>query len=242
MKILLVFLTFLLSTQISAKTFITLNKTSSTCSVEFKSKSLYKIIDRKQYFKFQALDIKLSDLHMANDSSIVSVASQWLNAGEKYYISAHINNSTEPKHIPIIIPKQDSEHNQYIDIELDEYLPCSCFNNVEETPSRCIQKESSDISFKEQFRNWWKQTGRDGAKEIGNTIAKGAHTAWEGVKGGANIATEKFHIWWEHTGRDKAKEAGNQIAESANKAWEGIKNGVKTLENKWDTYQHDPQK
>lgn len=167
MKTTILFLAILVSVNASAKTVITLNKTSSICSVAFESKSSSKRIKGQKYLKFKIQDIKLSDLYMTKGSLESSVDSQWLNTGEKYYISAYINSSIGPRHIPILIPEKDEDWNRYVDINIDEYLPCSCFTGADK-PSRCIERNYHDITFKDKFGNWWQQTGKDTAKRIGN--------------------------------------------------------------------------
>jgi hypothetical protein len=141
------FLTLLLSFGASAKTVITLNKSSSICSVNFESKKSYKRIKGQKYLRFRITDIKLSDLYMAKGSLESSVDSQWLNTGERYYISAYINNSIGPKHIGFEIPQRDEEWNRYIDIDIDKYLPCFCFKGMEK-PNRCVREKYHNIIIK----------------------------------------------------------------------------------------------
>ena len=184
MKTTILFLTLLISVSASAKTVITLNKTSSICSVAFESKASSKRIQGQKYLSFKIQDIKLSDLYMAKGSLESSVDSQWLNTGERYYISAFINSSIGPRHIPVLIPEKDKDWNRYVDIDIDEYLPCSCFTGADK-PSRCIERNYHDITFKDRFGNWWQQTGKDSAKRIGNKIGKSSHKAWDATKGGA---------------------------------------------------------
>lgn len=88
---------------------------------------------------------------MAKGSLESSVDSQWPNTGERYYISAFINPSIEPKYIPVLIPEKDENWKyRYVDINIDEYLPCSCFTGADE-PSRCIERSYYDITFKDRF-------------------------------------------------------------------------------------------
>ena len=183
MKTTILFLTLLISVSASAKTVITLNKTSSICSVAFESKASGKRIHGQKYLSFKIQDIKLSDLYMAKGSLESSVDSQWLNTGEKYYISAFINSSIGPKHIPILIPKKDEDWNRYVDINIDEYLPCSCFIGADK-PSRCVEVNRHNITFKDRVGNWWQQTGKNTAKRIGNKIGEGSHKVWDATKGG----------------------------------------------------------
>ncbi len=183
MKTIILFLTLFISVGASAKTVITLNKSSSICSVAFESKSSSKRIKGQKYLKFKIQDIKLSDLYMAKGSLESSVDSQWLNTGERYYISAFINSSIGPKHIPILIPEKDKNWNRYLDIDIDEYLPCSCFTGADK-PSRCIERNYHDVTFKDRFGNWWQQTDKDTAKRIGNKIGEGSHKVWDATKSG----------------------------------------------------------
>jgi hypothetical protein len=190
------FLTLLLSFGASAKTVITLNKSSSICSVNFESKKSYKRIKGQKYLRFRIQDIKLSDLYMAKGSLESSVDSQWLNADERYYISAYVNHSIGPKHIPITIPKRDEDWNRYIDIDIDQYLPCSCFSGADK-PARCIEKNYHNITFKDRFGNWWQQTGKDTAKRIGNKIGESSHKVWDTGKQGVQHIKDGWNNYQE---------------------------------------------
>jgi hypothetical protein len=179
-----------------AKTVIALNKTSSSCSVAFESKASSKRIDGQKYLRFKIQDIKLSDLYMAKGSLESSVDSQWLNTGERYYISAYVNSSIGPRHIPIDIPPKDNDYNRYVDIDIDKYLPCSCFSGADK-PARCIEKNYHDITFKDRFGNWWQQTGKDSAKRIGNKIGESSHKVWDTGKQGVQHIKDGWNNYQE---------------------------------------------
>jgi hypothetical protein len=172
---------------LQAKTVITLTKSSSICSVNFESKKSYKRIAGDKYLRFKISDIKLSDLAMARGQLESQVDSQWLNTGEKYYISAYLKdkkgNYIGPKHIGFTIPERGKDWDRYIDINLDDYLPCSCFRGANK-PQRC-QSDYSTNTFKDRFGNWWQQTGKDTAVKIGNKIGEGSHKLWDATKEGA---------------------------------------------------------
>jgi hypothetical protein len=180
MKIITLSLLLTLSFLTQAKTVLTLTKSSSICSVSFESKYSSKRIDGEKYLKFKISDIKLGDLYMAKGSLESSTSSQWLNTGEKYYISAYINNSIGPKHIPIVIPKRDDDWNSYLDIHIDKYLPCKCFKDSK--PTHC--QENFVNRFQDKFGNWWQQTGKDTARKVGNKIGEGSHKVWDTSKDG----------------------------------------------------------
>lgn len=152
-----------LSADALAKTVINVNKSSSACSVAFETGAV-KRIGGEKYLGLNIPDIKLGDLHMVKGSLESSVSSEWLNTGEKYFISAYINYSMGPKHIPITIPQKSEDNNRYVDINIDKYLPCSCFTGAEK-PDRCVEKNCY-IIFRDQSGDWWRQVDEMTAKRI----------------------------------------------------------------------------
>ncbi len=58
-------------------------------------------------------------------------------------------------------------------IDIDEYLPCSCFTGADK-PSRCIESNYHNVTFKDRFGNWWQQTGKYSARRVGNKIGEGS--------------------------------------------------------------------
>lgn len=125
-KVVILILTCLLSFSISAKTVITVNKTSYKCAVSFKTGTV-KIINGKKYLGFSISDINLSDLYMHKKSLESSVDSQWLNSGERYYLPMYVNNGIGPINIHFTIPERKSDYNRYLSINIDKYLPSFCF-------------------------------------------------------------------------------------------------------------------
>jgi hypothetical protein len=153
-----------LSFNASAKTVITLAKSSSSCSVGFETSTVNRI-DGKRYLGFDITDINLADLYMARGVLETSVSSQWLNTGERYFISAYINGSVGPKHIPFEIPIKSDDYNRYVDIDVDEALPCTCFKGVEK-PTRCNETSYLNITFQDGYGNLWRQTGENTAERV----------------------------------------------------------------------------
>ena len=171
---------FFLSSSVFAKTVITLTKSSHHCSVAFESKKDSQRINDLKYLRFRIDDIKLSDLTMSKGSLESSVDSQWLNAGEKYYISAYINHSIGPKHIPIVISEKESgNRDDYVDINIDEYLPCGCFKGPEK-PQRCFGQSHFQLHYSfQKYSNWQKQKNRNAHNHtrnngIGGNTTKGS--------------------------------------------------------------------
>jgi hypothetical protein len=194
MKKLLLLPLLLLPFLLNAKTVITLTKSSAICAVNFESKKSSQRINKQKYLRFKISDIKLSDLAMSRGQLESQVDSQWLNTGEKYYISAFVKNKKGnyigPKHIPLTIPPKGADYDRYLDVDIDEYLPCSCFRGVNK-PSHCQSENDYSINkFKDKFGNWWQQTGKNSAKRIANEVGEGAHKVWEATKEGAKYLKE----------------------------------------------------
>ena len=148
----------------SAKTVVTLTKSSPYCSVAFET-SAVKRIDGKRYLGFDIADIDLADLYMTKGTLENSVSSQWLNAGDRHFISAYINASIGPKHIPFEIPSKSEDYNIYLDIDVDQALPCTCFKGAEK-PSRCNETSYINITFQDGRGGWWRQTGENTAERV----------------------------------------------------------------------------
>jgi hypothetical protein len=194
MKAILIIVTLALSIGVYAKTTITLTKSSAICAVNFESKKSSQRINKQKYLRFKISDIKLSDLAMSRGQLESQVDSQWLNTGEKYYISAYAKdkkgNYIGPKHIPLTIPPKGADYDRYLDVDIDEYLPCSCFRGVNK-PSHCQSENDYSINkFRDRFGNWWQQTGKNSAKRIANEVGEGAHKVWEATKEGAKYLKE----------------------------------------------------
>jgi hypothetical protein len=171
MKIYIIICSLFFAPVASAKTVITLTKSSQYCSVSFKTSEV-KRINGKKYLGLNISDIDLVGLHMSRHILETSVSSQWLNTGERYFVSVYVNGSIGPKHIPIEIPERSDDYSRYIDINIDEYLPEQCFGR---------QK----IRFRDRFGQWWETTGEGTAKGIGEKTGKGAHKVWDALRGGA---------------------------------------------------------
>lgn len=161
MKTTIFLLSLIISSSAFAKTVITLTKSSSICSVAFQTGGVKRIKGRR-YSGFEIQDIKLSDLSMTKGSLESSVDSQWLSSGERYFISAYINSSIGPKHIPMVIPKKYNGGDKFLDINIDKYLPCSCFEGVEK-PQKC---GGGFGRFQDKSGNWWQQIDENTAKKI----------------------------------------------------------------------------
>ena len=149
---------------VSAKTVLTLTKSSPFCSVDFVTSEV-KRIDGKRYLGLDSSDINLADLSMAKGTLESAVSSEWLNAGEQYFISAYINHAIGPKHIPIVIPYRSEGYSTYLDINIDEILPCTCFKGAEK-PMRCHETSYINITFQDNTGGWWRQTGENTAERV----------------------------------------------------------------------------
>lgn len=201
----LLFLTFLgLSFGVHAKS-ITLQKDSHLCLVGVDSregKSIW-VNDVLHYgFKF---DFKGTKTLPKTERSL-ELHTSWLNSdGRSWYFPIYVTLPNNGGMLKRDILLEPNDIKQRISVRVDDYFPCECFPN-RGGPKRCRnikyndhkinvnvndsgnykQSATEHVRFRDQLGNWWEQTGKDTIKRIGNKTGKGAHKAWEAIKGGAS--------------------------------------------------------
>lgn len=160
----------------------------------------------ESFTTFMGGTLDVTKLNAGKGQTETTASSQSINPGcyfLKFYYGKKSNLSDLSGPLTVFFEvKRDNNYNAIGLINVDEVLPCGFFPK-RGSPIRCRDIRYNDhninvnglggndepvresVRFKDQLGNWWKETGRNTARRIGNKTGKGAHKAWDTLKDGA---------------------------------------------------------